>query len=59
MGLLKLIEKPEDTSSNYAIVGIYVFSSLIHDAINKIDPSDRGELEITDAVQFQINLGQH
>ena len=56
--ILSVVEKPEGSTSNYAVVGIYVFSPLIHDAINKIAPSDRGELEITDAVQFQIDSGK-
>lgn len=55
--LVRVVEKPPDPPSNLAVIGIYIFDHHVFEAISRIQPSPRGELEITDTIQQLIDDG--
>ncbi|WP_347239707.1 sugar phosphate nucleotidyltransferase [Streptomyces lydicus] len=57
--VIRLEEKPEVPRRDLAVIGVYLFTSAVHTAVAAIEPSSRGELEITDAVQWLIDAGNH
>lgn len=55
--VVRIIEKPDDPPSPYAVIGIYLYDSQVFDFIKTLSPSERGELEITDVNNLYIEQG--
>ena len=56
--VIRIEEKPKKPKSIYAVTGIYMFDSRVFDIIKTLEPSDRGELEITDVNNAYIEKGE-
>ena len=56
--LIGLEEKPEQPKSDLALVGVYLFTPAVHEAVAGLAPSGRGELEITEAIQWLVRHGR-
>jgi glucose-1-phosphate thymidylyltransferase len=55
--IIKIEEKPKKPKSNYAVTGLYMYDNTVFDKIAEIEPSGRGELEITDVNNLYIDEG--
>lgn len=56
--IIRIIEKPSNPPSNYSVTGIYFYDAKVFDYVREIEPSERGQLEITDVNNCYVNAGE-
>jgi glucose-1-phosphate thymidylyltransferase len=56
--IVNIVEKPADPTSNLAVTGFYIYDRQVWDVIDGLEPSARGELEITDVNNFYVKKNQ-
>jgi glucose-1-phosphate thymidylyltransferase len=56
-GIEDLVEKPVDPPSNDAVIGLYMYDNTVFDKIRSLNPSERGELEVTDLNKMYLKEG--
>ena len=56
--IVEILEKPENPPSDFAVTGLYMYDNQVFDVIRGLQPSPRGELEITDVNNAYLNKGQ-
>lgn len=56
--VVELVEKPDSPPSNLVLTGFYAFSQAVFPACRLVEPSDRGEYELTDAIDLMIQAGR-
>lgn len=56
--IVRVVEKPDRPLSSFAVSGIYIYNQAIFEAVDAIEPSDRGELEISDAHDWLLRNGR-
>ena len=56
--VVRIVEKPSEPPSRYAVTGVYFYDSTVWDVVPSLEPSGRGELEITDVNNAYVDRGQ-